>query len=162
MPLKNIYTFYLKHQNYPFCAPIFHPLSETESEHISENHTHQFKLNPLGNWNELGTYSFLGRHVSMIYNILIYCIYWEFKEINHYLNREVLQDAWKSLLFFIKAPQCSGPITDSTVVKLNLVSLTPHPHLRAGCISHLLPLPRKSLTTTIQQGGLMTLKNKLS
>ena len=26
-----IYTFYLKHQKYPFCAPIFHPLSETES-----------------------------------------------------------------------------------------------------------------------------------
>ena len=31
VPLKNIYTFYLKHQKYPFCAPIFHPLSETES-----------------------------------------------------------------------------------------------------------------------------------
>ena len=29
--LKNIYTFYLKHQKYPFCAPIFRPLSETES-----------------------------------------------------------------------------------------------------------------------------------
>ena len=28
---KVIYTFYLKHQKYPFCAPIFHPLSETES-----------------------------------------------------------------------------------------------------------------------------------
>ena len=28
---KNINTFYLKHQKYPFCAPIFHPLSETES-----------------------------------------------------------------------------------------------------------------------------------
>ena len=28
---KNIYTFYLKHQKYPFCAPIFHPLPETES-----------------------------------------------------------------------------------------------------------------------------------
>ena len=28
---KMIYTFYLKHQKYPFCAPIFHPLSETES-----------------------------------------------------------------------------------------------------------------------------------
>ena len=26
-----IYTFYLKHQKYPICAPIFHPLSETES-----------------------------------------------------------------------------------------------------------------------------------
>ena len=31
VPLKVIYTFYLKHQKYPFCAPIFHPLSETES-----------------------------------------------------------------------------------------------------------------------------------
>ena len=31
VPSKNIDTFYLKHQNYPFCAPIFHPLSETES-----------------------------------------------------------------------------------------------------------------------------------
>ena len=28
---KVIYTFYLKHRKYPFCAPIFHPLSETES-----------------------------------------------------------------------------------------------------------------------------------
>ena len=97
VPSKNIYTLYLKHQNYPFCAPIFHPLSETESEHISENHTHQFKLNPFGNWYELGTYSFLVRNVSMIYYTLIYCIYWEFKEINHYLNHEVLQDAWKKL-----------------------------------------------------------------
>ena len=34
VPSKNIYTFYLKHQKYPFCAPIFHPLSETES-HVS-------------------------------------------------------------------------------------------------------------------------------
>ena len=31
VPSKVIYTFYLKHQKYPFCAPIFHPLSETES-----------------------------------------------------------------------------------------------------------------------------------
>ena len=31
LPSKIIYTFYLKHQKYPFCAPIFHPLSETES-----------------------------------------------------------------------------------------------------------------------------------
>ena len=31
VPSKNIYTFYLKHRKYPFCAPIFHPLSETES-----------------------------------------------------------------------------------------------------------------------------------
>ena len=29
VPSKNIYTFYLKHQKYPFCAPIFHPLSDT-------------------------------------------------------------------------------------------------------------------------------------
>ena len=29
--LKIIYTFYLKHHVYPFCAPIFHPISETES-----------------------------------------------------------------------------------------------------------------------------------
>ena len=29
---KNLlYTFYLKHLKYSFCAPIFHPLSETES-----------------------------------------------------------------------------------------------------------------------------------
>ena len=28
---KVIYTFYLKHQKYPFWTPIFHPLSETES-----------------------------------------------------------------------------------------------------------------------------------
>ena len=28
---KIIFTFYLKHQNYPFCAPKFHPVSETES-----------------------------------------------------------------------------------------------------------------------------------
>ena len=27
---KIIYTFFLKHQKYPFCAPIFHPISETE------------------------------------------------------------------------------------------------------------------------------------
>ena len=32
MPSQNIFTFYLKHQKYPFCAPIFHPLSETESD----------------------------------------------------------------------------------------------------------------------------------
>ena len=31
VPSKVIYTYYLKHQKYPFCAPIFHPLSETES-----------------------------------------------------------------------------------------------------------------------------------
>ena len=31
VPSKVIYTSYLKHQKYPFCAPIFHPLSETES-----------------------------------------------------------------------------------------------------------------------------------
>ena len=31
MPSKISYTFYMKHQKYPFCAPIFHPLSETES-----------------------------------------------------------------------------------------------------------------------------------
>ena len=31
VPLKIIYTFYLKHQKYAFCAPIIHPLSETES-----------------------------------------------------------------------------------------------------------------------------------
>ena len=31
VPSKVIYTFYLKHRKYPFCAPIFHPLSETES-----------------------------------------------------------------------------------------------------------------------------------
>ena len=30
VPLKIIYTSYLKHQKYPFCAPIFHPISETE------------------------------------------------------------------------------------------------------------------------------------
>ena len=29
VPSKVIYTFYLKLQKYPFCAPIFHPLSET-------------------------------------------------------------------------------------------------------------------------------------
>ena len=29
---KMINTFYLKHQKYPFCAPIFHPLSDTESK----------------------------------------------------------------------------------------------------------------------------------
>ena len=28
---KVIYTSYLKHQKYPFCAPIFHLISETES-----------------------------------------------------------------------------------------------------------------------------------
>ena len=28
---KNIYTFYLKCKKNPFCAPIFHPISETES-----------------------------------------------------------------------------------------------------------------------------------
>ena len=28
---KIIYNFYLKHQKYPFCAPIFQPISETES-----------------------------------------------------------------------------------------------------------------------------------
>ena len=28
---KVIFTFYLKLQKYPLCAPIFHPLSETES-----------------------------------------------------------------------------------------------------------------------------------
>ena len=27
---KIMFTFYLKPQKYPFCAPIFHPLSETE------------------------------------------------------------------------------------------------------------------------------------
>ena len=32
VPSQNIFTFYLKHQKYPFCAPIFHPLSETESQ----------------------------------------------------------------------------------------------------------------------------------
>ena len=31
VPSKFIYNLYLKHQKYPFCAPIFHPLSETES-----------------------------------------------------------------------------------------------------------------------------------
>ena len=31
VPLKVIFTFYLKHQKYIFCAPIFHPLSETDS-----------------------------------------------------------------------------------------------------------------------------------
>ena len=31
VPSKVIYTFYRKLQKYPFCAPIFHPLSETES-----------------------------------------------------------------------------------------------------------------------------------
>ena len=31
VPSKVIYNFYLKHQKYPFCATIFHPLSETES-----------------------------------------------------------------------------------------------------------------------------------
>ena len=33
---KIIYTFYLNHQKYPFCAPVFHPLSETESLLICE------------------------------------------------------------------------------------------------------------------------------
>ena len=32
---KNNYTFSLKHPKYPFCAPIFHPISETESNIIS-------------------------------------------------------------------------------------------------------------------------------
>ena len=31
VPSKVIYTFYLKLQKYPFCAPVFHPLSETVS-----------------------------------------------------------------------------------------------------------------------------------
>ena len=31
VPSKVIYTFYLKHQKYPFRALIFHPLPETES-----------------------------------------------------------------------------------------------------------------------------------
>ena len=31
VPSKLIYSFYLKHQKYPFCAPIFNPLLETES-----------------------------------------------------------------------------------------------------------------------------------
>ena len=31
VPSKVIYTFYLKHKKSPFCAPILHPLSETES-----------------------------------------------------------------------------------------------------------------------------------
>ena len=43
VPSKNIYTFYLKHRKYPFCAPIFHPLSETESyeivEHLSDRYS---------------------------------------------------------------------------------------------------------------------------
>ena len=30
VPSQNSFTFYLKHQKYPFCAPIFHPLSENE------------------------------------------------------------------------------------------------------------------------------------
>ena len=31
VPSKMIYTFYLTHRKYPFCAPNFHPVSETES-----------------------------------------------------------------------------------------------------------------------------------
>ena len=31
VPSKVVYTFYMKHQKYPFWAPISHPLSETES-----------------------------------------------------------------------------------------------------------------------------------
>ena len=31
VPSQDIFIFYLKHQKYPYCAPIFHPLSETES-----------------------------------------------------------------------------------------------------------------------------------
>ena len=31
VPLNVIYTFHLKHNKYPFCAPIFHPSSETKS-----------------------------------------------------------------------------------------------------------------------------------
>ena len=36
LPSKVIYTFYLKHQKYPFCAPIFHLLYETESNTKSQ------------------------------------------------------------------------------------------------------------------------------
>ena len=32
VPSQISYTFYLKHKKYPFCAPNFHPLSETESQ----------------------------------------------------------------------------------------------------------------------------------
>ena len=31
MPLQIVFSFYLKHIKYPFCAPIFHPISEKES-----------------------------------------------------------------------------------------------------------------------------------
>ena len=30
---KNIFTFYLKHQKYPFCAPNFHPISIDKLPH---------------------------------------------------------------------------------------------------------------------------------
>ena len=32
MPFKIVFTFYLKHGKFPFCAPIIRPLSETESQ----------------------------------------------------------------------------------------------------------------------------------
>ena len=32
VPSQNIFTFYLKNLKYPLCAPIFHLLSETETE----------------------------------------------------------------------------------------------------------------------------------
>ena len=38
---KIIYTFYLKYQKYHFCAPIFNPISDTESnKNIESKHVH--------------------------------------------------------------------------------------------------------------------------
>ena len=64
--LNMFFTFYLKHQKYPFCAPIFHPISENES--------YEADLSPPGNSATFHVYQpLILEHSINNVNIIFFC-----------------------------------------------------------------------------------------